>query len=509
GYALHPLSKDRLPIWVADYVIFSYGSGAVMAVPAHDERDYEFSTKHDLPIPRVVRAADGSPDPLPYTEDGVLVNSGDFDGMDSAAAREAITRVLAEGNLGEEAISYRLRDWLVSRQRYWGAPVPMIHCRNCGPVPVPDEDLPVKLPHEVDYAPQGRAPLASAPDFVNTTCPECGGPAERDVDTLDTFVDSSWYFLRYPDSGNEARAFDPEWIDSMLPVDKYVGGVEHAVMHLLYARFITRVLHDLGHVDFKEPFSSLTHQGMILGPDGRRMSKSRGNVVSPDDYISEYGSDVFRLYLAFGFNYIEGGAWEDDGIRATARFIHRVNRWVSRLCAGDIPCQGEGRRDADEALEFVRHTAIDRVSADAEEFHFNTCVARMMELTNALYRYEGDVAPEERDARLLRDCTETLLQLMAPFTPHFAEEMWERLGNDYSIFDEDWPRADPDKMVTELVEIAVQVNGRLRGTVEVPAGAGEEEIEAAAREDDRVASYLEDGVRRVIVVPGRLINFVV
>ncbi|MFO7941883.1 MAG: leucine--tRNA ligase [Bacillota bacterium] len=509
GYALHPLSGDRLPIWVADYVILSYGTGAVMAVPAHDERDYEFSTEHELPIPRVIRSADGSPDPLPYTEDGVLVNSGEFDGMDSASAREAITAALAERNLGEEAISYRLRDWLVSRQRYWGAPVPMIHCPDCGVVPVPDEDLPVELPHEVDYAPKGRAPLASASDFVNTTCPRCGGPAERDVDTLDTFVDSSWYFLRYPDNDNEERAFEPGWIDRMLPVDKYVGGIEHAVMHLLYARFITRVLYDLGHVSFEEPFSSLTHQGMILGPDGRRMSKSRGNVVSPDDYISDYGSDVFRLYLAFGFNYIEGGAWEDDGIRATARFIQRVNRWVARLSSGEISCQGEGDPEADEALEFVRHTAIARVSADAEEFHFNTCVARMMELTNALYRYESDLTASERDGELLRDCTETLLLLMAPFTPHFAEEMWERLGNEYSIFDVSWPRADPAKMVTEVLEIAVQVNGKLRSTVEVPADAGEEDIEMAAREDERVASYLEDGVKRVIVVPGRLINFVV
>ncbi len=509
GYAKHPLSGERVPIWIADYVILSYGTGAVMAVPGHDERDFEFSEAHDLPIPRVVTSSDRSEAPLPYTEDGVLVNSGRFDGLTSAAARVAITDALRDEGLGESAITYRLRDWLVSRQRYWGAPIPMIHCDECGAVAVPIEDLPVELPHEVDYAPRGRAPLASSEDFVKTSCPECGGPARRDVDTLDTFVDSSWYFLRYPDSANDEQPFDRTRVDAMLPVDKYVGGIEHAVMHLLYARFINHVLYDLGHVGFREPFSSLTHQGMILGPDGRRMSKSRGNVVSPDDYITDHGSDVFRLYLAFGFNYVEGGAWEDDGIRATSRFIDRVRRWVQSVA--EIG-EGGGDGDATEAdarLAYVEHSAIERVTGDAEEFHFNTCVARMMELTNALYQYEADVPPVEQNRDALMSATKTLLLLMAPFTPHFSEEMWESLGGEYSIFDQPWPVADPDKMKMDTVEIAVQVNGKLRATVQVPAGSTGEEIEDAARGHDRVAAYLTDGVKRVIVVPDKLVNFVI
>ncbi len=509
GYAEHPLTGERVPIWVADYVILSYGTGAVMAVPGHDERDHEFSRTHDLPIPRVIESPDGSPAPLPHTEDGVLVNSGTFDGMDSASAREAIAQSLADAGLGEPTVSYRLRDWLVSRQRYWGAPIPMIHCDTCGAVPVPEDDLPVLLPDEVDYAPRGKAPLASAPDFVRTVCPACNGPASRDVDTLDTFVDSSWYFLRYPDNENVTEPFDRDWIDRMLPVDQYVGGVEHAVMHLLYARFINMVLYDLGYVGFPEPFRSLTHQGMILGPDGRRMSKSRGNVVSPDDYITDHGSDVFRMYLAFGFNYIEGGAWEDDGIRATARFVDRVRRWVDALASGEMELGTGGDPDADAELAFVEHTAIKRVTEDAEGFRFNTCIARLMELTNALYRYESEVSPDRRNADGVHSATRTLLSLMAPFAPHFSEEMWERLGWEFSIFNHPWPEADEDKMVLDTVEIAVQVNGRLRGTVEVAAGASEEEIEAIARDNPRVASYLTDGVRRVIVVPGKLVNFVV
>ncbi len=508
GYAEHPLSGERIPIWVADYVILSYGTGAVMAVPGHDERDHEFSTKHDLPIPRVVTSVNRDEAPLPFVDDGVLVNSGDFDGMDSASAREAITAELETRGLGKATVSYRLRDWLVSRQRYWGAPIPMIFCPECGEVPVPEADLPVELPDVVDYAPEGRAPLESAPEFVHTRCPECGGDAERDVDTLDTFVDSSWYFLRYPDNHNTDAPFSRAWIDRMLPVDQYVGGVEHAVMHLLYARFINMVLYDLDFVGFPEPFRALTHQGIILGPDGRRMSKSRGNVVSPDDYIADHGSDVFRMYLAFGFNYVEGGAWEDEGIRATARFLDRVRRWVATMAEENTTTDAGIEGEAEAALEYVMHQAIARITADAEVFQFNTCVARMMELTNALYRYAGVVDDGQRNGALLSEATRTLLLLMAPFAPHFAEEMWERIGGTYSIFDQPWPTWDPDKLTLDTVEIAVQVNGKLRATVTVPSGATEEEVEAAARANERVAGHIEDGVRRVIVVPDKLVNFV-
>ncbi|MFO8060017.1 MAG: leucine--tRNA ligase [Bacillota bacterium] len=510
GYARHPLTGEPVPIWIADYVIMSYGTGAIMAVPGHDERDYEFARKYDIPVPRVIAAAgDDVDDALPYTGEGVLVNSGDFDGMDSVAAREAIVASLQKRGLGEGTISYRLRDWLVSRQRYWGAPIPMIHCDECGIVPVPEEELPVRLPEEADFTPKGKAPLASSRKFMETACPECGQPALRDPDTLDTFVDSAWYFLRYPDSRNSEEPFDSEWINQMLPVDQYVGGVEHATMHLLYARFITMAMHDLGYVDFEEPFSALVHQGIILGPDGRRMSKSRGNVVSPDDYIDRHGSDVFRLYLAFGFNYREGGAWEDEGLQATARFVQRVQRWIDRVLElrGHSPVREN--EEAAAALEYQRHFAIKKVTEDGGRFSFNTCVARMMEIINALYRYDADLPDEDKDAALLEDVTCDLVLLMAPFTPHFSEEMWSRLGKPYSVFDQSWPQHDPRRLVMDTVEMAVQVNGRVRGTISVPRDAGEEDIRRAAEDQERIREYLADGVKKVIVVPQKLVNFVV
>ncbi len=510
GYAQHPLTGEPVPIWIADYVIMSYGTGAIMAVPGHDERDYEFARKYDLPVPRVIAAADpGTDDALPYTGEGVMVNSEGFDGMDSSGAQEAIVEALEKDDLGEGTVSYRMRDWLVSRQRYWGAPIPMIHCAGCGAIPVPEDQLPVTLPEEVDYAPEGKAPLASSPEFMQTQCPECGKPALRDPDTLDTFVDSAWYFLRYPDNENADEPFDSDWINRMLPVDQYVGGVEHATMHLLYARFITMALHDLGYIDFQEPFSTLVHQGIILGPDGSRMSKSRGNVVSPDQYIEEYGSDVFRLYLAFGFNYVEGGIWEDDGMRATARFVNRVERWIDRM----LELRGTGENsevgEAEAALEYQRHYGIMKITEDGSRFRFNTSVARMMEIINALYRYDTDVPDEKRNVPLLEDITRDLVLLMAPFTPHFSEEMWSRLGMPYSIFDQSWPEYDAERLVLDTVEMAIMVNGRVRGTISVSQNADREEIQRVAESQERIEAYLAHGVKKVIVVPGKLINFVV
>lgn len=327
AYALHPVTGERLPIWIADYVLVTYGTGAVMAVPGHDTRDYEFALKYELPIPQVIKTSKDEDDALPFVEDGILVNSGQFDGLTSEDARLAIVDYLAaKGDQARQTINYRLRDWLVSRQRYWGAPIPVVYCDSCGIVPVPEADLPVLLPYNVDFTPDGISPLAKSEEFIHTTCPQCGQPAKRDTDTLDTFVCSSWYFLRYPDNRNSENPWDPAWINQMLPVDMYVGGPEHAVMHLLYARFITKALRDMGHINFDEPFKSLVHQGIILGPDGEKMSKSKGNVVSPDPYIEAHGSDVFRLYLLFGFNYIEGGPWSDDGIKAVARFVERIER---------------------------------------------------------------------------------------------------------------------------------------------------------------------------------------
>ena len=331
AYALHPVTGERLPIWIADYVLVTYGTGAVMAVPGHDTRDYEFALKYELPIPQVIKTSKDEDDALPFVEDGILVNSGQFDGLTSEDARLAIVDYLAaKGDQARQTINYRLRDWLVSRQRYWGAPIPVVYCDSCGIVPVPEADLPVLLPYNVDFTPDGISPLAKSEEFIHTTCPQCGQPAKRDTDTLDTFVCSSWYFLRYPDNRNSENPWDPAWINQMLPVDMYVGGPEHAVMHLLYARFITKALRDMGHINFDEPFKSLVHQGIILGPDGEKMSKSKGNVVSPDPYIEAHGSDVFRLYLLFGFNYIEGGPWSDDGIKAVARFVERIERFVDR-----------------------------------------------------------------------------------------------------------------------------------------------------------------------------------
>ena len=326
AFAINPINGKEVPIWVGDYVLASYGTGAVMAVPAHDERDFAFAAKFNLPINRVITPKDGSETELPYCEHGTLVNSGEFDGLTTKEAKVKIVEKLAETNEGSQKVNYRLRDWLVSRQRYWGAPIPMIYCEKCGTVPVPEKDLPVKLPYDVEFAPDGKSPLAKCEEFVNTTCPCCGGKAKREVDTLDTFVCSSWYYLRYPDNKNTEAPFNKELIDKMLPVDMYVGGPEHACMHLLYARFITKALRDMGYLNFDEPFTSLVHQGLILGPDGLKMSKSKGNTISPDDYINEYGSDVFRMYLMFGFAYTEGGAWSDDGIKSVGRFVDRIER---------------------------------------------------------------------------------------------------------------------------------------------------------------------------------------
>ena len=331
AYCINPVNGERVPIWIGDYVIYSYGTGAVMGVAAHDERDYDFAKKYGLQIKRVIKSADGSPDELPYCEYGVMVNSGKFDGMSSEEGKVAVVKWLEEQGKGELKTNYRLRDWLISRQRYWGCPIPVIHCPHCGEVAVPEQDLPVKLPYNVDFTPDGKSPLLKSEEFMNCNCPKCGAPARRDPDTLDTFVCSSWYYLRYPDAHNDKQAFDPEIINKMLPVDKYIGGAEHACMHLLYARFFTKALRDLGYLKFDEPFTSLVHQGTILGPDGFKMSKSRGNVVSPDDYVSKYGSDAFRFYLMFGFSYTEGGPWNSSGIESIVKFLERTERLVLKI----------------------------------------------------------------------------------------------------------------------------------------------------------------------------------
>lgn len=508
AYAEHPITGEKVPVWIADYVLAGYGTGCVMAVPAHDERDYEFAKKYNLPIKRVIKGTGAIDDSLPFEEYGVLVDSGEFTGISSEVARTGIVEKLQKDGKGTLKINYRLRDWLVSRQRYWGTPIPVVHCEHCGVVPVPEKDLPVLLPYNVEFAPDGESPLKKSKEFMNTTCPTCGQPAQRDPDTLDTFVCSSWYYLRYADNKNAEKAFEPDWINKLLPVDKYIGGAEHAAMHLLYARFITKALRDLGYLKFDEPFASLVHQGTILGPDGNRMSKSKGNTISPDDYISQSGSDVFRMYLGFGFAYTEGGPWSDDGIKAIQRFLSRTERCIEGFKEIKSSQGKEEMGKEEKELNYVRHYAIKGVTIDAEKFQFNTSISRLMELMNALYKYEAEV--KLKNLKLYEDTIADFLKLISPFAPHFAEEMWEQLGYEYSIFNQSWPKWDEKALVKDMVEIAVQVNGAVRSKVEVPSNAADREVEEIALADERLKPYIEGKeIKKVIIVKNRLVNLVV
>ena len=505
AYCINPVNGERVPVWIGDYVIYSYGTGAVMGVAAHDERDFDFAKKYGLQIKRVIKSADGSPDDLPFCEYGVMVNSGKFDGMGSEEGKVAVVKWLEEKGAGELKTNYRLRDWLISRQRYWGCPIPVIHCPHCGEVAVPEEDLPVKLPYNVDFTPDGRSPLLKSEEFMNCTCPKCGAPARRDPDTLDTFVCSSWYFLRYPDAHNDKQAFDPEIINKMLPVDKYIGGAEHACMHLLYARFFTKALRDLGYLKFDEPFTSLVHQGTILGPDGFKMSKSRGNVVSPDDYVSKYGSDAFRFYLMFGFAYTDGGPWNSSGIESIVKFLERTERIVLKI--KDMPAGSKPLSGAEKQLLYTLNYTIRRVSEDMEVFSFNTAIARIMELVNAMYKYDSDCA--EKDADLLKDCADKLVLLLAPLVPHIAEELNESLGKPYPVYRSRFPVCEEKWLVKDEYELAVQVNSRIKAKIVVGMGADNKEIEKIALSNEAVAQALEGLTPvKVIVIPKRLVNIV-
>ena len=505
AYCINPVNGERVPVWIGDYVIYSYGTGAVMGVAAHDERDFDFAKKYGLQIKRVIKSADGSPDDLPFCEYGVMVNSGKFDGMGSEEGKVAVVKWLEEKGAGELKTNYRLRDWLISRQRYWGCPIPVIHCPHCGEVAVPEEDLPVKLPYNVDFTPDGRSPLLKSEEFMNCTCPKCGAPARRDPDTLDTFVCSSWYFLRYPDAHNDKQAFDPEIINKMLPVDKYIGGAEHACMHLLYARFFTKALRDLGYLKFDEPFTSLVHQGTILGPDGFKMSKSRGNVVSPDDYVSKYGSDAFRFYLMFGFAYTDGGPWNSSGIESIVKFLERTERIVLKI--KDMPAGSKPLSGAEKQLLYTLNYTIKRVSEDMEVFSFNTAIARIMELVNAMYKYDSECA--EKDTDLLKDCADKLVLLLAPLVPHIAEELNESLGKPYPVYRRRFPVCEEKWLVKDEYELAVQVNSRIKAKIVVGMGADNKEIEKIALSNEAVAQALEGLTPvKVIVIPKRLVNIV-
>ena len=504
--AINPINGKTVPIYVADYVLYSYGTGAVMGVPSHDDRDFAFAKKYNLPITRVIKGASADiDDQLPFTDDGIVVNSPGFDGMTSEQARKAIINQLVKSGCGEHKTNYRLRDWLVSRQRYWGAPIPIIHCDKCGAVPVPYQDLPVKLPYDVEFTPDGESPLAKHEGFMNTVCPVCGAPARRDPDTLDTFVCSSWYYLRYPDSKNSKEPFSPEIINQMLPVDKYVGGAEHACMHLLYSRFITKALRDMGYLNFDEPFKSLVHQGVILGPDGLRMSKSKGNVISPDPYVEKYGSDVLRLYLMFGFSYTEGGPWSEDGFKAIIKFFERIERLANKIKA--LKSKNKELTSNEKELLYATNYAIKQVDKDMETFSFNTAVARLMELLNALSKYD---TIEPKNVSIYKDCFKKLILLLAPCAPHFAEEIWEYLGNKSSIFKSKYPICDESTLVKDEIEVAVQINSKLKTRIMLAQGLSQDEIKQIVLSNEKLKPELEGKeIKKLIIVPQRLINVII
>ena len=504
-YCLNRVTGDRVPIWIADYVLLTYGSGAVMGVPAHDQRDFEFAQRYGLDVNVVIAPPDwdGSPLAEAYLDEGPMVNSGRFDGTSSTEGMAAVARHVEEQGWGGPRVIYRLRDWLISRQRYWGVPIPIVYCDECGIVPLPEDRLPVELPYDVEFRPTGESPLALSEQFVRTTCPDCGREARRETDTMDTFMCSSWYFMRYVDPHNSEQAVSREAADAWLPVDLYTGGSEHAVMHLLYARFFYKAARDAGIVPGDEPFTRYFSQGQIAGPDGRRMSKSRGNVVAPDDQVERWGADSFRAYLMFLGPWDQGGPYDVDGIVGISRWLHRVWTLVTRPPqTGDDP-GGESARE----LRRLTHRALERVTHDIENFRLNTMLAALMEMTNAMQRLREAGAP---DGAAWDEAIEALLLMLAPACPHIAEELWERTGHEYSVHQQQWPRFDPALTRAETVEIAVQVNGKLRGRVHVPADAGEAQVRAAAEAETAVAGQIAGKeIVRVIYVPGRLINLVV
>jgi leucyl-tRNA synthetase len=497
-YATNPVNGEHITIWVADYVLMEYGTGAIMAVPAHDERDYAFAERYGLEIRQVVSPGDGSEVEGAYvahTENEVLVNSGEFSGMAAPDGKKAIVDWLAGQGTARPAIRFRLRDWLLSRQRYWGCPIPVVHCDGCGIVAVPDEELPVLLPDVEEYMPKGRSPLAAAEDWVATTCPSCGGPARRETDTMDTFVDSSWYFIRYADAQNDRAPFSREIADYWLPVDQYIGGIEHAILHLMYARFFVKVMHDLGLVGFREPFARLFTQGMLYR-DGAKMSKSKGNVISPDEYVDRYGADAVRMYLLFIGPVDQDAEWQDAGFEGIVRFLHRLWRIVleqaEKPAGGPVP---------DTPLARKAHRTIAKVTDDiGRRFALNTPIAAVMELVNEIQRAPADPAS--------RFATETAVSLIQPYASHVAEELWERLGHE-RLWEHPWPEADPALLEVETVEVVVQVDGRIRDRLHVSPGTPDEELVARARESERVQLHLDGAeVARTVVVPGKLVNFV-
>ncbi|MEH2464060.1 leucine--tRNA ligase [Nostoc sp.] len=562
GVAINPFTAEEVPIWIADYVLYEYGTGAVMGVPAHDVRDFKFAKNYDLPIDFVIASLDNvagfdlSPTSeidevtqliqieynQAYTEPGILINSGPFTGMASADAKQAIIEYAEKEGFGKVRVQYRLRDWLISRQRYWGAPIPVIHCSNCGIVPVPDKDLPVQLPKEVEFSGRGGSPLSQLESWVNVPCPTCGTPAKRETDTMDTFIDSSWYFLRFPDAKNERQVFDSSKINDWMPVDQYVGGIEHAILHLLYSRFFTKVLRDRGLLNFDEPFQRLLTQGMVQGltylnpnkggkdkwipsnlvnpadprdPDTGEplqrlyatMSKSKGNGVAPEDVIAKYGVDTARMFILFKAPPEKDLEWDEADVEGQFRFLNRVWRLVTDYVAAGVS-RKQAQSDLTKAEKELRraiHTAIQAVTEDVEgEYQFNTAISELMKLSNALTDASGKNSP------IYAEGIQNLVLLLAPFAPHIADELWHLLGETDSVHTQTWPLFDPAALVADEITLVIQIMGKTRGAIQVPAQADKEALEKYARESEVAQRYIEGKeIKKVIVVPGKLVNFVV
>jgi len=520
-YVINPVNDEEIPIWVANYVLMEYGTGAVMAVPAHDQRDFEFAKKYDLPIRVVIQPKDievlSEPIEAAFDGEGIMVNSGQFNGLPSAKALEDIVDYLVKKGSGKREINYRLRDWLISRQRYWGAPIPIVYCSNCGMVPVPEEDLPVLLPEDVDFRPTGMSPLASSEKFINTVCPKCGKKAQRETDTMDTFVCSSWYYLRYCSPQIDTAPFDTEELRYWMPVDQYIGGVEHAILHLLYSRFFTKALYDMGFVNFEEPFKRLFTQGMVC-KDGAAMSKSKGNVVTPGDIISQYGVDATRAMILFASPPEVDMEWTDKGMEGAFRFLNRVWRliynnldYLGKL-KGKEEIYFEKISDKAKKLRQKTHQTIKKVTEDIEQrFHFNTAISAIMELVNEVYKFKlEEEHREEGDILVLREALETIVRLLSPITPHLSEELWQEIGYRESIYLQPWPKYDIKLLEEEEKLIIVQVNGKLRGRLLVPASYEDERIKNEALSLPKIKEKIGGKkIVKIITVSGKLINIVI
>ena len=517
SYAINPINGAKVPIWLSDYVLADYGTGAIMCVPAHDDRDFEFATKFNIPIIQVI-AKDGKEIENmteAYTEaKGTMINSGEWNGMESSVLKKEAPHIIEERGIGKATTNYKRRDWVFSRQLYWGEPIPIVHCPDCGPVPVPEEELPLLLPEVESYQPTGtgESPLADITDWVNTTCPCCGKPAKRETNTMPQWAGSSWYFLRYVDNKNEKELVSREKADKYLPVDMYIGGVEHAVLHLLYSRFYTKFLCDIGAIDFDEPFHKLFNQGMI-NKDGAKMSKSLGNVVSPEEILSKYGADTARLFILFAAPPERELEWSDQGVEGSFRFLNRIWRIVQAfeavLAQKVTEYDHSNLNEADKDLRRVLHSSIKKVTNDIEtRFNFNTAISTMMELVNALYAYKE--AAKEPNAGLIYEAISDLIKMMSPFVPHITEELWRgAIDANSSVHEQSWPECDEEALKVDNVEIVLQVNGKVRGRLTVPAEATKEELEKIAMADANVQAHIGDAtVRKVICVPGRLVNIV-